>query len=689
MPNKSKPNRLIAEKSPYLLQHAHNPVDWFPWGEEAFEKAKRENKPVLVSIGYSTCHWCHVMAHESFEDEEIARLLNERFVAIKVDREERPDVDSVYMRICQLMTGQGGWPLNVFITPDQKPFYAGTYFPKTSKFNRPGFVDVLEHLSETFANDREHVEDIAENAAKHLQTKTAAKSGEGLSESAIHRTFQQLASGFDTIYGGFGQAPKFPMPHMLMYLLRYHHNTGQENALYNVTKTLDSMANGGIYDHIGYGFARYSTDDEWLVPHFEKMLYDNALLLTAYTEAYQVTQNSRYKEICEQIITFIQREMTHEDGSFFSALDADTEGEEGKYYVWSKEEILKTLGDDLGTLYCQVYDITEEGNFEGKNIPNLIHTKREQIKEDAGLTEKELSLKLEDARQQLLKAREERTYPHVDDKVLTSWNALMIAGLAKAAKVYQEPKYLSLAKDAITFIENKLIIDGRVMVRYRDGEVKNKGFIDDYAFLLWAYLDLYEASFDLSYLQKAKKLTDDMISLFWDEEHGGFYFTGHDAEALIVREKEVYDGAVPSGNSVAAVQLLRLGQVTGDSSLIEKAETMFSVFKPDIDAYPSGHAFFMQSVLRHLMPKKEIVIFGSADDPARKQIITELQKAFKPNDSILVAEHPDQCKDIAPFAADYRIIDGKTTVYICENFACQQPTTNIEEAIQTLISSRD
>ncbi|MGR0119436.1 thioredoxin domain-containing protein [Bacillus halotolerans] len=689
MPNKSKPNRLIAEKSPYLLQHAHNPVDWFPWGEEAFEKAKRENKPVLVSIGYSTCHWCHVMAHESFEDEEIARLLNERFVAIKVDREERPDVDSVYMRICQLMTGQGGWPLNVFITPDQKPFYAGTYFPKTSKYNRPGFVDVLEHLSETFANDREHVEDIAENAAKHLQTKTAAKTSEGLSESAIHRTFQQLANGFDTIYGGFGQAPKFPMPHMLMYLLRYYHTTGQENALYNVTKTLDSMANGGIYDHIGYGFARYSTDDEWLVPHFEKMLYDNALLLTAYTEAYQVTQNSRYKEICEQIITFIQREMTHEDGSFFSALDADTEGEEGKYYVWSKKEILKTLGEDLGTLYCNVYDITEKGNFEGKNIPNLIHTKREQIKADSGFTDEELSRKLEDARLKLLKTREERTYPHVDDKVLTSWNALMIAGLAKAARVFQEPQYLTLADDAITFIENNVIIDGRVMVRYRDGEVKNKGFIDDYAFLLWAYLDLYEASFDLSYLEKAKKLSDDMIDLFWDEEHGGFYFIGHDAEALIVREKEVYDGAVPSGNSVAAVQLLRLGQVTGDLSLIEKAETMFSVFKPEIEAYPSGHSFFMQSVLKHMTPKKEIVIFGRPDDPDRKQITSALQQAFIPNDSILVAEHPDQCKDIAPFAADYRIIDDRTTVYICENFACQQPTTDIEEALQTLKSSMD
>lgn len=629
------------------------------------------------------------MAHESFEDEEIASLLNERFVAIKVDREERPDVDSVYMRICQLMTGQGGWPLNVFITPDQKPFYAGTYFPKTSKYNRPGFVDVLEHLSETFANDREHVEDIAENAANHLQTKTAAKTSEGLSESAIHRTFQQLANGFDTIYGGFGQAPKFPMPHMLMYLLRYYHTTGQENALYNVTKTLDSMANGGIYDHIGYGFARYSTDDEWLVPHFEKMLYDNALLLTAYTEAYQVTQNSRYKNICEQIITFIQREMTHEDGSFFSALDADTEGEEGKYYVWSKEEILKTLGEDLGTLYCSVYDITEKGNFEGKNIPNLIHTKREQIKADGGLTEEELSRKLEDARLKLLKTREERTYPHVDDKVLTSWNALMIAGLAKAAKVFQEPQYLSLAEDAITFIENNVIIDGRVMVRYRDGEVKNKGFIDDYAFLLWAYLDLYEASFDLSYLEKAKKLSNDMIDLFWDEEHGGFYFTGHDAEALIVREKEVYDGAVPSGNSVAAVQFLRLGQVTGDLSLIEKAETMFSVFKPEIEAYPSGHSFFMQSVLKQMTPKKEIVIFGRPDDPDRKQITSALQKAFNPNDSILVAEHPDQCKGIVPFAAEYRIIDDQTTVYVCENFACQQPTTDIKEALQILKSSRD
>ncbi|MBT2634282.1 thioredoxin domain-containing protein [Bacillus sp. ISL-26] len=689
MSTNSKPNSLIAEKSPYLLQHAHNPVNWFPWGEEAFEKAKRENKPVLVSIGYSTCHWCHVMAHESFEDEEIAGILNDKFISIKVDREERPDVDSVYMRICQLMTGQGGWPLNVFVTPDQKPFYAGTYFPKTSKFNRPGFIDVLEHLSETFANDRQHVEDIAENAAAHLEVKAHQNEGM-LGEQAVHDTFRQLAGGFDTVYGGFGQAPKFPMPHMLMFLLRYYSYTDKEQALNSVTKTLDSMANGGIFDHIGFGFARYSTDNEWLVPHFEKMLYDNALLLTAYTEACQVTQNERYRHAAKQIITFIQREMMHEDGSFFSALDADTEGKEGKYYIWSRNEVLDLLGDELGSLYCKVYNITEKGNFEGKNIPHLIFTRLEDILEETGLTKHELSERLEDARRKLLEARENRTYPHADDKVLTSWNALMIAGLAKAARTFHEPEYLSMADKAVRFLEKHLMPNGRVMVRYRDGEVKNKGFLDDYAFLIQAYLELYEADFDTSYLQKAKELCKDMLHLFWDEQHGGFYFTGDDAEPLLVREKEVYDGAVPSGNSVAAVQLLRLGRLTGDVSLIEKAETMFSVFKREIEAYPSSNAFFMQSVLAHIMPQKEIVIFGSKDDPDRKRFIETLQQHFTPAYTILAAEKPEDLKDIADFAAEYQIIDGKTTVYICENFACRQPTTDIDEAMKTLQkSSRD
>lgn len=628
------------------------------------------------------------MAHESFEDEEIAGMLNDKFIAIKVDREERPDVDSVYMRICQLMTGQGGWPLNVFVTPDQKPFYAGTYFPKTSKFNRPGFIDVLEHLSETFANDRQHVEDIAENAAAHLEVKVHPTEGM-LGEQAVHDTYRQLAGGFDTVYGGFGQAPKFPMPHMLLFLLRYYSYTGKEQALAGVTKTLDGMANGGIFDHIGFGFARYSTDNEWLVPHFEKMLYDNALLLSAYTEAYQVTNNERYKQIAAQIVTFIQREMMHEDGSFFSALDADTEGREGKYYIWSKKEIMNLLGDQLGSLYCKVYNITEQGNFEGENIPNLIFTRREAILEETGLTEHELTERLEGARIKLLEARENRSYPHTDDKVLTSWNALMIAGLAKAAKVFHEPDFLSMAETAIRFLERHLIPDGRVMVRYREGEVKNKGFIDDYAFLIWAYLELYEAGFNPSYLKKAKTLCTSMLDLFWDERHGGFFFTGNDAETLLVREKEVYDGAVPSGNSAAAVQLLRLGRLTGDVSLIEKAEAMFSVFKREIEAYPSSSAFFMQSVLTHIMPQKEIVVFGSKDDPDRKRFIEALQEHFTPAYTILATEHPEELAGISDFAAGYEMIDGKTTVYICENFTCRRPTTDIDEAMNVLqISSR-
>ncbi|MFN2746371.1 thioredoxin domain-containing protein [Bacillus sp. z60-18] len=686
MPTNNKPNRLIDEKSPYLLQHAHNPVNWYPWGEEAFEKARKENKPVLVSIGYSCCHWCHVMAHESFEDEEVAKLLNEKFISIKVDREERPDVDSIYMTICQMMTGQGGWPLNVFLTPEQKPFYAGTYFPKTSRFNRPGFVEVLKQLSDTFAKNRDHVEDIAEKAANNLRIKAKSEGGESLGEDILMRTYQQMINSFDAAFGGFGSAPKFPIPHMLSFLLRYHQYSGEENALYSVTKTLDSMADGGIYDHIGYGFARYSTDNEWLVPHFEKMLYDNALLLIAYTEAYQLTKNERYRRISEEIITFVQREMTDDKGAFYSALDADTEGVEGKYYVWSKDEILEALGDDLGRLYCAVYNITPEGNFEGHNIPNLIYTRWADVKAEFSITDAALQEKLEEARNKLFEKRQTRTYPHVDDKVLTSWNALMIAGLAKAAKVYEMPEYLDMARTAASFIEGELIKDGRVMVRYRDGEVKHKGFIDDYAFLLWAYLELYEASFDLNELRKAKELAEDMTGLFWDEEHGGFYFTGSDAEALIVRDKEVYDGALPSGNGVAAVQLLRLGRLMGDLSLIDQVTKMFSAFYGDISSYPSGHTNFLQSLLSHVMQQKEIVVLGKQDDPARQKIITALQQAFQPNYAILAAESPDDFKGVAEFAAEYKAVDGQTTVYICENFACQQPTTDIGEALNRLLS---
>ncbi|MFS0621471.1 thioredoxin domain-containing protein [Priestia megaterium] len=680
-----KANRLIYEKSPYLLQHAYNPVNWLPWGKEAFERAQIENKPVLVSIGYSTCHWCHVMAHESFENQKVAQLLNEKFISIKVDREERPDIDSVYMRICQLMNGHGGWPLNVFLTPDQKPFYAGTYFPRESYGNNPGFIEVIENLSNIFINKRQYVEDIAKDATNSLKINVKREKGKVLGEEVLHRTFQELSNRFDPYYGGFSEEPKFPIPHILMFLLRYYTFTNKQEALDYVTKTLNSMADGGIYDHIGYGFSRYSTDEKWLVPHFEKMLYDNALLLITYTEAYQVTGDERYKRICKQIILFIQEEMTNEYGSFYSALDADTEGEEGKYYAWSKDEIINTLGNELGELYCMVYNITSSGKFESRNIPNLINTHWEKVKKEFRLTEEELYLKLEEARKKLLKKRTERTYPHIDDKILTSWNALMIVGLAKASKVFEEPEYLKMAKTGLLFIEKELIIEERIMVRYRDSEVKNKGFIDDYAFLLWAYIEMYEATFNLTFLKKAKNLCSKMLDLFWDHEEGGFYFIGEDAESLIVQEKEVYDGAMPSGNSVASLQILRLGQMIGDFSLTDKGIRMFSTFEKEVTEYTSGHTFFMQSLLFYAMPKKEIVIFSNEDDKEGKKLIKELQKSFKPNYSILATEKPEDFKGLAEFASQYKINSGNITVYICENYACQQPTTDIQQVIKKLL----
>ncbi len=684
MSTNNKPNRLITEKSPYLLQHAYNPVDWYPWGSEAFEKAKKENKPLLVSIGYSTCHWCHVMAHESFEDEEVAKILNERFVAIKVDREERPDIDSIYMRVCQILTGQGGWPLNVFITPDQKPFYAGTYFPKQSRFGRPGFIDVLQQLSEIYQKEHEKIEKTAARITEVLN-KNASRNKKGeLKQSVLHETFHQLSSNFDTIYGGFGQAPKFPIPHMLMFLMKYYEWTKHENALYFVNKTLVQMAKGGIWDHIGFGFARYSTDAMWLVPHFEKMLYDNALLLYTFSEAYQVTQNPQFKTIAEQIIEFVRRDMRNESGSFYSAIDADSEGEEGKFYVWTKQEVVEILGQELGEQFCHIYDITEEGNFEGKNIPNLIHTNEEKAAITYQMELEELKEQLEQARQKLFEKRIERPFPHVDDKVLTAWNALMIAALAKAGAVFDQEAYIEMAKKALNFIENHLIVDGRVMVRYRDGEVKQQAFIDDYAYLLWAYIEMYEATFNLTYLHKGKQLADKMIDLFWDQENGGFFFTGHDSEAMLVKEKEIYDGALPSGNSVAAFALLKLSRLTGNLDLHESVQQMYSIFKEEVEKYPSGHTFFLQSLLMEQLPQKEVVIIGPKDCSKRKRLLNRIQQAYTMELSVLVAEDPNQFAQIAEFAKNYRMINNETTIYICENFACQQPTTDVEEVINTL-----
>ena len=681
-----KPNRLIYSKSPYLLQHAYNPVNWYEWGPEAFEKAKKENKPIFLSIGYSTCHWCHVMAHESFEDEEVAKILNEKYISIKVDREERPDIDSVYMRVCQMMTGQGGWPLSVFLTPEGKPFYAGTYFPKRSRYGRPGFVDVLTRLYDKYKENPDEIIHVAEQATEALRQSARASGTERLSFAAVEKAYRQLSNSFDAVYGGFGGAPKFPIPHSLMFLMRYYQWKRDDRALLMVEKTLNGMANGGIYDHIGYGFARYSTDAMWLVPHFEKMLYDNALLVIAYTEAYQLTKNERYKEIAEQIIEFVQREMTSQDGAFYSAIDADSEGVEGKYYVWTPDEVMNALGSELGELYCRVYDIDEEGNFAGKNVPNLIHAyaQMERIARRYRLTEEELREKLEEARKRLFAARSSRVHPHVDDKILTAWNALMIAALAKAAKVYERRDYLQMAKRALSFIETHLWQNGRLMVRYRDGEAKHLGIIDDYAYLVWAYIEMYEATLDLAYLQKAKTCMEQMIDLFWDEKGGAFFMTGSDAEALIVREKEIYDGALPSGNSVAAVQMIRLARLTGDLALLEKAETMYKVFRRQVEAYESGHTFFLQGLLLLETPTAEVVLFGKQGDEKREQFILKWQHTFAPNVFLLAAEHPVDVAGIAPFVAEYEPLGDETTVYVCENFACQQPTTDIESVAEEL-----
>ncbi len=683
MPNNQTPNPLIYEKSPYLLQHAHNPVHWYPWGQEAFDKAKRENKPVLISIGYATCHWCHVMAHESFEDQQVADILNEHFISIKVDREERPDIDSMYMSVCQMMTGQGGWPLNVFVTPDQKPFYTGTYFPKRSAYGRPGFIEALTQLLDAYHNDRDHIESLAEKATNNLRIKAAGQTENTLSQAEVHKAYYQLMSSFDTLYGGFGSAPKFPAPHMLSFLMRYYEWTGQENALYAVTKTLDGMANGGIYDHIGSGFSRYSTDEKWLVPHFEKMLYDNALLMEAYTEAYQLTSKPEYEKLVQRLIQFIKQDMMNLGGSFYSAIDADSEGKEGQYYVWAKDEIITHLGEDLGALFCAVYHITEEGNFEGENIPHTISTSFEDIKASFSIDNKTLQSKLQEARHILQSVRQQRPAPLIDDKVLTSWNALMIAALAKAGRVFDE-EAIHMAKQAMSFLETHLVQHERLMVRYREGDVKHLGFIEDYAHMLKAYMSLYEATFELDWLEKATAIVENMFELFWDKEKGGFFFSGSDAEALLVREKEVYDGAMPSGNSTALKHLLMLSRLTGRQDWLDTLQQMFQAFYVDVSSYPSGHTAFLQGLLSQYATKREIIILGKNGDPQKEQLLQALQKRFVPFDIILTAETGKELAKLAPFTKDYKTIEGKTTVYICENYSCRQPITDIDEAMEQL-----
>jgi uncharacterized protein len=683
------PNRLSQEKSPYLLQHANNPVDWFPWGEEAFAKAAAEDKPIFLSIGYATCHWCHVMEQESFEDEEVAGLLNRYFVSIKVDREERPDVDHLYMTACQALRGTGGWPLSIFMTADRKPFFAGSYFPKSARLGASGFTDVVLQLAHLWKNQRDKVLQAGEAVVNALQPKSASGTAdEAFDHSVLARAYEQLRIRFDDRWGGFGKAPKFPTPHHLTLLLRWHHRNPDSQALAMVEKTLEAMRCGGIFDQVGFGFHRYAVDERWLVPHFEKMLYDQAMLAMAYTEAFQVTGKRGYERACREIFAYVLRDMTDPQGAFYSAEDADSEGQEGLFYVWTQEEVKAVLGEETGSLYCRFYDISPEGNFEDHR--NIAHVSRPVADASGlyGMDAEKLEAFLAAANEKLFAVRRQRIPPLKDDKILTSWNGLMIAALAKGAMAFHDPLLGQAAARAADFILAALRRDaGRLLRRYRQGDAAYPGYADDYAFLIWGLIELYEATFDLRYLEDAVRTQQVMLELFWDEQDGGFYFTAHDSEQLLVRDKEIYDGAIPSSNSVAAINLLRLGRMTGNTTWEEHADRMFKAFFHLVSDFPSAYTHFLHAVDFALGPGKEILIAGDLGQDMTQRMVEIIHAAFMPNRVLLhrgLGEDAVRLAKLAPFTSALQAGDGRSTVYLCENFACSSPITSTEELKQAL-----
>ena len=676
-----KPNKLASEKSPYLLQHAYNPVNWYPWGDEAFEKAKKENKPIFLSIGYSTCHWCHVMEKESFEDLEVAELLNKYFIAIKVDREERPDIDNVYMTACQLMSQSGGWPLSVFMTYDKKPFFIGTYFSKGVRYGRIGMMELLPHLYDIWINKKEEVLESANHIVDILSQVSQNRSGDVLSEKTLKLAYEQLSSRYDSHSGGFGSAPKFPSPHNLSFLLRYWKRTGNKECLEIVEKTLQSMRNGGIYDHIGFGFHRYSTDSSWLVPHFEKMLYDQAMHIIAYTEAYQVTEKNIYKETAKEIIEYIRRDMTSSEGGFYSAEDADSEGHEGKFYVWTVQEINNVLGKEDTELFIKEFNLKKEGNFLEEATREKTGDNIAYLKEI--ISSHELREKLEKIRKKLFEYRENRIHPYKDDKILTDWNGLMIVALSKAACAFNEPEYVLCAKKAVEFVFNNLWKENKLLHRYRDGQACIEGNLSDYAFLIWGLLELYEATFEVKYLKDAIKLNEVLIDKFWDKDNSGFYFTSCDNENLIVRQKEIYDGAIPSGNSVAMLNLLRLSKIVGNSEFEEYAEKLSSAFSKDISTSPIAHTQLMSALDFSVGPSSEIVVVGDVNDKNTKEMLFEIQKRFIPNKVILLKSNPD-IEVISSYVKDKVSLDGKPTAYVCSGFSCKKPINDISEILKLL-----
>jgi hypothetical protein len=694
-PSDRRSNRLIHEKSPYLLQHAENPVDWYPWGEEAFARAHRDDKPIFLSIGYSTCHWCHVMAHESFEDPAVAQLLNESFVCVKVDREERPDLDHVYMRVCQMLTGSGGWPLTIFMTPDKKPFYAATYIAKESRFGRVGMLDLLPRIKEIWDRRRRDVVNSGDKIVAALQQTEHAAPGAGLDKKILQQAFEELSQRFDESRGGFSAAPKFPTPHNLTFLLRYWFRSNDKRALHMAEKTLQEMRCGGIYDHVGFGFHRYATDPEWRVPHFEKMLYDQALIAMAYSDAFQATGKRLYGQTIHEIIAYVLRALTAPEGGFYAGEDADSEGREGKFYVWTEDEIKNALRKDEAELILTMFNITRAGNFRdestqqptGTNIFYLNGTFCDYARA-AGLSEHELQVRFETIRQKLFSLREQRIHPHRDNKILVDWNGLMIAALARAAQVFALSHYAAAAQRALSFILAHLRTpDGRLLHRYCAGEAAGSGMVDDYAFLIWGLIELYEATFEADCLQTALELQQIMIDHFWDEHAGGFYFTADDAEQLLLRHKEIYDGAVPSGNAVAMLNLLRLARIAGRPDFEHQASALAQAFSGSVQSLPSAYTQLMSAVDYAVNPSYEVVITGRRSAADTEHMLAAVWKTFRPH-TVLVFRPADQqapaITALAPYTKHFTGCDGRATAYVCRDYTCSLPTTDVNEMLELL-----
>ena len=697
-------NQLINETSPYLLQHAHNPVDWYAWGDEAFKKAKDEDKPVLVSIGYSACHWCHVMEHESFENEATAAIMNEHFISIKVDMEERPDVDQIYMMFVQLTTGRGGWPMNVFLTPDKLPFFGGTYFPPVNRYNMPSWQQILVSVADAYRNKRDELmTSVVDILGEMRRVGISEFSPAGLSTELLDSAFASFDRSFDATNGGFGGAPKFPPAMSLEFLLRYWKRTGNERALEIVKKTAQKMANGGIYDQLGGGFHRYSVDAVWLVPHFEKMLYDNAQLIRIYLHLYQITKDEFFRRTATETLEYVRREMFDPSGGFYSTQDADSEGVEGKFFVWTPTEVVEILGEGDGGIFNFYYDVSEEGNFEEKNILNVKNpvatapgSDTSEVAKALKISESDLTAILERGRKKLFTEREKRIKPFRDEKVLTAWNGLMLAAFAEASAVLDNKEYLEVAKQNADFIlanlqkpvgmegrdiqlESATLADPKLLRTWKDGRAKLNAYIEDYANLADGLVDLFQVSGEVRYLKEAKRLADLMITEFWDEENGGFFFTANDHEELIVRTKDFYDNATPSGNSVAADVLLKLAKLTSDEKYERFASTVLRLAAAQLKRHPQGFGRTLSAIEFFLGDSKEIVLMGDEDGNLGREVWSE----YRPGKVVVPANGSTE-SEMIPLIEGRAAIDGKPTAYVCENFACRMPVTTVEELKEQL-----